>query len=225
MNMLTEAIRRIAAYGRLRAQKHSVVENFLHTPARVLREGIGRNVFLRRGVRFEGNPQNVRIGDYTYINSAYLYDQVEIGKYCSVAHQVCIAPGEHHLYRLSTYPVQIRVLGKDWANVFPDKKRTSIGNDVWIGSHATILSGVQVCNGAVIAAGAVVTKDVPAYAVVGGVPAKVLKYRFDEATIRRLEQLKWWDQSEEWLRNHQDLFDLSAESLRAALSELAREGC
>lgn len=222
MNMLTEAIRRIAAYGTLRTQKHSVVENFLHTPAKVLREGIGRNVFLRRGVRFEGNPQNVRIGDYTYINSAYLYDQVEIGKYCSVAHQVCIAPGEHHLHRLSTYPVQIRVLGKGWENVFPDKKRTSIGNDVWIGSHATILSGVQVGDGAVIAAGAVVTRDVPAYAVVGGVPAKVLKYRFDEETIRRLEQLKWWDQSEKWLRNHQDLFDLSAESLRAALSDWAQ---
>lgn len=225
MNMLTEAIRRIAAYGRLRMQRHSVVENFLHTPAKVLREGIGRNVFLRRGVRFEGNPQNVRIGDYTYINSAYLYDQVEIGKYCSVAHQVCIAPGEHHLHRLSTYPVQIRVLGKDWENAFPDKKRTSIGNDVWIGSHATILSGVRVGDGAVIAAGAVVTKDVPAYAVVGGVPAKVLKYRFDEATIHCIEQVKWWDQSEDWLRNHQDLFDLSAESLRAALSDLAQEGC
>lgn len=222
MRMLTEALRRMVAYGTLRVQKHSMVENFLHTPASVLREGIGRHVHLRRGVHFEGNPQNVKIGDYTYINSGYLYDQVEIGKYCSLAHQVCIAPGEHYLDRLSTYPVKTRTLGQGWDNVFPDKKRTRIGNDVWIGSHATILSGVQVGNGAVIAAGAVVTKDVPAYAVVGGVPAKVLKYRFDARTIRLLERLNWWDQSEEWLHQHQALFEQSGESLREALEELVR---
>lgn len=74
-----------------------------------------------------------------------------------------------------------------------------IGNDVWIGANAIILQGVTIGDGAIIAAGAVVTKDVPPYAIVGGVPAKVIKYRFSDEVILKLLQIKWWDKPEEWI--------------------------
>lgn len=213
MNVILESIKRITAYVSLRIHEHSTVENFIHTPYDVLRRGIGKNVYIRKNVHFEGQPSDVQIGDYTYINSAYIYDCVRIGKYCSIAHNVCIAPGEHFLDRLSTYPIKIRVLGQDWDNVFPEKKTTVIGNDVWIGNNATILSGVRIGDGAVIAAGAVVTKDVPSYAIVGGVPAKILKYRFSFEVIKKLEKLMWWDRDTVWLKEHQNIFEISDEKL------------
>ena len=144
MNIFIQVIKRVSSYLQLRKRKHSVVENYIHVSHEIMQKGIGNYVYLRKGVRFEGSPENVRIGDYTYINSAHIYDHVQIGKYCSIAHQVCIAPGEHYLDRLSTYPVKIRTLGQNWDNVFPEKQLTTIGNDVWIGNNVTILSGVLV---------------------------------------------------------------------------------
>ena len=82
-----------------------------------------------------------------------------------------------------------------------------IGNDVWIGSRATILEGVNIGDGVVVAAGAVVTKDVPPYAIVGGVPARIIRYRFDEETIQNLLKMKWWEKDQEWIQNHADDFD------------------
>lgn len=207
MNVILESIKRITAYVSLRINEHSTVENFIHTPYDVLRRGIGKNVHLRKNVHFEGQPLDVQIDDYTYINSAYIYDCVRIGKYCSIAHNVCIAPGEHFLDRLSTYPIKIRVLGQGWDNVFPEKKTTVIGNDVWIGNNATILSGVRIGDGAVV------TKDVPSYAIVGGVPAKVLKYRFSFEVIKKIEKLMWWDRDTAWLKEHQNIFEIPDEKL------------
>ena len=80
-----------------------------------------------------------------------------------------------------------------------------IGNDVWVGARAIILDGVTIGDGAIVGAGAVVAKDVPAYAVVGGVPAKVLRYRFEQAEIDLLEQLKWWNKDIDWLRKNCEL--------------------
>ncbi len=82
-----------------------------------------------------------------------------------------------------------------------------IGNDVWIGANVLILDGVTIGNGAIIAAGAVVTKDVPPYAVVGGVPAKIIKYRFNKEEIDFLEQLKWWEKDEKWLTEYGKYFN------------------
>ena len=222
MKVISELFKRVSSYIFLRTKKKSRVQNFIHVPYKVLRKGIGSHVYLRKGVHFEGYPQHVRIGDYTYINSAYIYDNVQIGKFCSIAHQVCIAPGEHYLNRLATYPVKIRVLGEDWNNVFPEKEQTTIGNDVWIGNNVTILSGVDIGDGAVIAAVAVVTKDVPPFAIVGGVPAKILKYRFSDELIKELEQLKWWDKGIDWVEKHKDIFKLSGVELIENIRKLEK---
>ena len=118
--------------------------------------------------------------------------------------------------------MKIRVLGEDWNNVFPEKEQTTIGNDVWIGNNVTILSGVDIGDGAVIAAVAVVTKDVPPFAIVGGVPAKILKYRFSDELIKELEQLKWWDKGIDWVEKHKDIFKLSGVELIENIRKLEK---
>lgn len=92
--------------------------------------------------------------------------------------------------------------------LFYDKEReivNKIGNDCWIGANVTLIGGVQIADGAVVLANAVVTNDVPPYAIVGGVPAKVVDYRYDEATIRFLLETQWWNKEPEWFEKHWDL--------------------
>ena len=88
----------------------------------------------------------------------------------------------------------------------PFKGDTVIGNDVWIGQNAVILPGVTIGRHCVVAAGAVVTKDVPPYAIVGGIPARIIRYRFSDEQIARLEESKWWEKNDEWLQQHAHAF-------------------
>jgi len=130
---------------------------------------------------------------------------VSIGRYCSLAAGVWIAPYEHPAEWLTTSAASYdaptlfgwaeRLLGRPGPAPQPCEtgKPVTLGNDVWIGRGALVKGGVAIGDGAIVAAHAVVTKDVPPYAIVGGVPAKVLRYRFDEATIRELLDLRWWD--------------------------------
>lgn len=121
-------------------------------------------------------------------------NKLSIGSYCSIAGDVVfILSGEHNVSTISTYPFKVKCFGKKMEG--ESKGDIIVGDDVWIGYRATILSGVTIGQGAIIAAGAVVTRDVPPYAIVAGVPAKVIKYRFDEKIIDRLEQIKFdlWD--------------------------------
>lgn len=139
----------------------------------------------------------IKTGKYTQINSGCcIYDDVEIGNYCNIAVYSLIGGDEHPLSTLSQYPF------KGVQRVFSEnhrKKKTVIGSDVWIGANALVKRGVTVGVGAIIGAGSVVTKDVPPFAVVAGVPAKIIKYRFDEDTREKILKSKWWEKDKEIL--------------------------
>lgn len=128
----------------------------------------------------------------------------EIGKYCSIASHVFIGGAEHPISWVGTSPVFYK--GKDSIRLKlseyerPENKITYVGHDVWIGYRACIKAGVRIGNGAVIGMGAVVTKDVPDYAIVVGNPARIVKYRFDENTIQLLNESKWWEKEERILK-------------------------
>jgi Acetyltransferase (isoleucine patch superfamily) len=156
---------------------------------------ISSKIYLAQGV----NIGNSIIGDYTRIRQLSTLHHVNIGKFCSFSRNVRIGLGGHPLNLISTnsifYSENKTAIRNDWRCKisFNEHKPTKIGNDVWIGEFVTIVGGVNIGDGAVIATKSVVTKDVPPYAIVGGIPAKVIKYRFDEETIGALLQSKWWD--------------------------------
>lgn len=142
---------------------------------------------------------NVEVGDYTYIGGESRIQNASIGKFCSMGPELRIGLGRHPIHLKSTFPgfysdnSACYGVEKEYENPIAEYLPVTIGNDVWIGTRAMILDGVTVGDGAVIAAGAVVTKDVPPYAIVGGVPAKIIKFRFDTSEIERLLMVKWWN--------------------------------
>lgn len=177
-------------------------------------------------------------GAFSYIIDGYIYS-TDVGRYCSIARNVNIGQGNHVMNWLSTHPFQYEVdfkykNGSDFIFSYEYKSfsvskenrkfaldairkgRTVIENDVWIGHGVTVTAGVHIGNGAIIAAGAVVTKDVPPYAIVGGVPAKIIKYRFNKETIERLLKSQWW-QYAPW-----DIAEISFHQIDNALKEISK---
>ena len=177
------------------------------------RTGDGETVYLKNVV----SDPNIEIGDYTmyndymrdprdFVKNNVLYhypvngDKLKIGKFCSIAcgAKFLFTSGNHAMQSLSTYPFPIffeewNLDARDICSAWDNKGDIIIGSDVWIGYEAVIMAGVTIGDGAIIATRAVVTKDVPPYTIVGGVPAKMIRKRFDDATIERLENLRWWD--------------------------------
>ena len=153
---------------------------------------------FEKSIQVEGKPHisaGNEIGEYTYIMPfSVVYCSVSIGRYCSIGRNVTISPTMHNIDSLTTYPMK----SPPFTN-FVEKEKTTIGHDVWIGDYACVMSGVNIGHGAVVATNAVVTKDVPPYAIVAGVPARIIKYRFDDPTIKELLDLKWWDFDKEQL--------------------------
>ena len=181
------------------------------------RTGDKETIYLKHVIT---NP-NIMVGDFTmyndFVNDPTLFeknnvlyhypinhDKLQIGKFCSIAcgAKFLFNSANHALSSLSTYPFSLffeewGLEKKDVTKAWDNKGDIVIGNDVWIGYEAVILAGVTIGDGAIIGTRAVVTKDVPPYTIVGGVPAKPIKRRFPEETISALLEVQWWNWSEE----------------------------
>ncbi|MEL6401395.1 MAG: Vat family streptogramin A O-acetyltransferase [Cyanobacteria bacterium J06626_4] len=173
-------------------------------------EGFPQVCYIKNTVK---NP-NIIIGDYTYYDDPedsenfernvlyhfpFIGDKLIIGKFCALARGVkfIMNGANHKLSGISTYPFQI--FGNGWEKVMPSadelpyKGDTEVGNDVWIGYESLVMPGVKIGNGAIVSSRAVVVADVPAYTIVGGNPAKVIKRRYEPEVVERLEAIAWWD--------------------------------
>ncbi len=162
---------------------------------------------------YKKNRKKYNIGEFTYLGCGTTIKNPAstIGKYCSISHDVCIGVSQHPTNCLTTHGFIISkactaidceiILDDD--NIVDFKKQAqlpvTIGNDVWIGIRAIIMDGITIGDGAIIASAAVVTRDVPPYAIVGGVPAKIIKYRFNKEIIEKLQKLKWWERSKDFV--------------------------
>jgi len=163
------------------------------------------------------NP-NIQVGEYTYYDDIgggekfeehvthhyeFIGDKLIIGKFCAIAKGIefVMNGANHRMKSITTYPFNI--MGGGWEKAAPTledlplKGDTVVGNDVWIGQNVTVMPGVNIGDGSIIAANSVVTKDVPAYRIAGGNPCKIIKKRFDDELIDYLLKLKWWDWPEE----------------------------
>ncbi len=155
--------------------------------------------------------KNSQIGDFVYIADNTSIFNTKIGKYCSIGPNVKVGLGMHPTNYISTFPAffstkkqcQISFTDKD---LFNELGSNIIGNDVWIGSNAIILDNISIGDGAIIAAGSVVTKNVEPYTIVAGVPAKAIRKRFSDEKIDELLKLKWWDKDIDWLKTNIQLF-------------------
>ena len=169
---------------------------------------VGEDSFLSEHTHILGNTviYHSKIGNYSYAGRNCIIQNAEIGKFCSLANDVVVGLGTHPVTLFSTSPLFYRrnnrfgiaLVGENLS--FDEYKKIKTGNDVWIGARALILDGVTVGHGAIIAANAVVTKDVSPYAIVGGVPARIIKYRFAENKIKELLDSEWWDWSLEEIK-------------------------
>ena len=184
---------------------------------------IGPNVSVARnttvaGSRMEGHGSighdstigSCEIGAFTYFSKQVDFYQTRIGRYCSIGPGVLCNPGMHPVHFVSTSPVFYKSgascnMTFASADQFCENGRVEIGNDVWIGAKSVIKDGVTIGDGAVIGAGAVVVKNVPPYAIVGGVPARIIRYRFSQEQIDRLLRTQWWNWDQTKLRSAQPL--------------------
>lgn len=159
-----------------------------------------------------------QIGRYTYLGKNNKLDRVSIGKFCSIGSNIKILDSTHPTREfVSTSPVfysTLRQCGTTFVtrdkfeeHLSGGESKLIIGNDVWIGDDVTFMAGITIGDGAIIGTGALVTKNVPPFAICGGVPAKVIRCRFAQEQIDFLQAIKWWDKDEQWVSTHADSFD------------------
>lgn len=156
---------------------------------------------------------NIKIGRYTSLWGPNLdintgKSNINIGNFCSIARNVTMQTYNHNSKKMTSYFIGQNFFKEKWENEHVYKKvGIEIKNDVWIGSHSVILGGVTIHNGAVVAANSVVNRDVPAFSIVGGNPAKIIGYRFDEKTIKTIEKIAWWEWTNDKISLNKHLFE------------------
>ena len=150
------------------------------------------------------------IGDHSYLQIGATAHSCDIGKFCSIAMNAYLGLPQHRISGVSAHPVfthanspLVKRFSDRVHNI--DEKRTIIGHDVWIGHGAMVMAGVSINTGCVVGAGAVVTRDVPCYAVVVGIPARILRFRFDDDLRQRLLASRWWDMPDSWMEANLEL--------------------
>lgn len=157
------------------------------------------------------NLIKVKMGRYSYIGASNSLNNVSIGSFCSIASYCAIGGGSHPTDYVSTSPVFLEganIFGINFASIpFDPSGQVRIGNDVWIGEACFVNAGVKVGDGAIVGAHSVVTKDVEPYAIVAGAPAQIIRYRFNQETVRMLNRLRWWDFPESQLKEYAPSFN------------------
>lgn len=211
--------------GRIKLRLVDWVLERLHPPNRVDTAATVADSAFLRGARLHGPVEvgehatlfkaelsgAVRVGRRSSLWGPEIYvharhDPVDIGAFCSIARHVGVHGYYHDMSRISTHYVGRNVLGTPVEEEMVSRGPVRIGNDVWLGVGVQVLSGVSIGDGAVVGAGSVVTRDVPPYAVAVGAPARVVRYRFDEETRARVRASRWWEWSDDEIRDRAELF-------------------
>lgn len=176
-----------------------------------------------------GRISNSSLGYMSYCQTNSIISNAKIGRYCSIGPGVMIALGEHPINFLSTHQFFYSNYNnfsnrKNNAIVFNEHRKVSIGNDVWIGANCYIKDGVTIGNGAIIATGSVVVANVEAYSIMGGVPAKLIKYRFDKEIIALIVESEWWNLSQNTLNKVADhfMYPLNNENAKEFINEIKK---
>ena len=174
----------------------------------------GTNLWNYTTIKTEVILRNSEIWDYTYVSHGSNISFTKIGKFCSIWQNFKAWLWKHPTNFVSTHPAFVSIAKQCWftfadKNYFQERDVITIGNDVWIWTNVTILDGVTIWDGAILWAWCIVTNNVEPYSIVVGIPAKTLRFRFDESDINFLMEFKWWDKDVEWIQKYyKDFHDI-----------------